>query len=125
MQGHRQIIAYIAVGLLGVLFDAGTFVLMSSWGFSLVVAQWAAAFVGTTHNHVWHFTKVFDHTQGFGKTYVLTLLVAAVFIIASGFLLPPINHLVQHVWVSKGLIIVLTGSMSFLVRKTFIFQAKA
>lgn len=74
----KQFGFYLAVGIIGSIIDFAVFAGLNTFAFSTVTAQWGAALVGNSHNHVWHFYKIFDHDQGLSKTYIFTLILAAI-----------------------------------------------
>ena len=118
----KQFFFYGAIGVLGSVIDLAVFGSLQSFALAPVVSQWGAAAVGNTHNHFWHFFKVFDHDQGFSKTYTLTLILAVVIVIASGPLLVYMDGFIGNIWASKLLLFPLTGLIGFVVRKVFIFR---
>ena len=120
----RQFGLYLVVGALGSVIDLTVFAGLHSMAFATITSQWSAALVGSTHNHLWHHYKVFDHDQGFSKTYLSTLLLAVFVILASGPVLAALETSTGNVWISKLILFPLTGLLGFLVRKFYIFARK-
>lgn len=121
-QTKKEFLYYLGVGMLGNVIDVAVFVALYYLGFSTVLTQWGASLVGNTHNHLWHFFKIFDHDQGFSKTYILTLILAFILILISGPLLATINSVIENIWISKALMFPVTGLIGYLIRKFYIFR---
>ncbi len=116
---------YLIVGMLGSVIDLMSFFFFQKIGLSVVLSQWFAAFIGSTHNHFWQFYKIFDHNQSFKKTYLLTLILSLLLIFLSGPLLIFIDATINNVLISKLLIFPAIGLAGYLIRKTFIYAYKA
>jgi len=106
---------------MGAVFDASFFGGLLYLNVPAIVSQWIASFVGSTHNHLWHHFKVFEHNQNFRRTYSWSLLLTGILIILSGFVLSGLEFWLHNIWLSKAITLGLTALISFIVRKVFIF----
>ena len=120
----KQLTFYIFVGVIGSVVDFAVFAGLQSFAFATVTSQWSAALIGNSHNHLWHHYKVFDHNEKFKKTYSFTLILALIIIISSGPVLLGLNHFFDNIWLSKVLLLPLTGVIGFVIRKYFIYFSK-
>lgn len=118
----KEITFYIIVGTIGSFIDFGAFIGLKFAGLSTISAQWIAALLGNTHNHLWQFYKIFDHNQSFKKTYALTLLLAGILILVSGPLLVYIDQFINNLFISKVLLFPSIGFIGYLIRKNFIYH---
>ncbi len=120
----NQIVFYLIIGMLGACIDLVSFLLFQKIGLSLLISQWIAAFIGSTHNHFWQFFKIFDHNQGFYKTYLMTLVLSIILVLLSGPFLLFLDEIINNVIISKLIIFPVIGVAGYLIRKFFIYAYK-
>jgi putative flippase GtrA len=119
---RKELFLYGVVGALGVAIDSVFFALLLHFGYSLILAQWVGAIIGSTHNFVWHYAVVFSHNQTLGKTYVYSMILTVVIVLLSGPMIVYANQFFPSVWISKAAVILLTAALSYILRKVYIFR---
>jgi len=122
---RREVLAYIAVGVLGAFVDFGVFYLFLFFNDSVLFAQWLGALAGFTHNHIWQHYKVFVHNQCLKKTYLISLVVSVISMIISGPLLLFLNKFISVFWFNKVIILGLTFIVLYVIKKKWIFVLDA
>lgn len=120
----KEIISYIAVGLLGMVIDFAIFYLALYFKIPLLIAQWCGSLSGFTHNHIWQHYKVFNHNQKFEKTYIISMIISAISIVLSGPILLYLNTFMPLIWLNKIIILGITFITLYFIRKKFIFITK-
>ena len=122
---RKELVAYLLVGALGAVVDFGVFFLLTTNNVPLAFAQWIAAFLGFSHNHLWQHFAIFNHNQRLARTYTLSTAAALVGVAVSAPALAALNAVLQHTILSKVLILILNATALFIVRKQWIFTRAA
>jgi len=120
----KEAIAYTLVGLLGTAIDFASFYFFRLRGLQILIAQWLAAFLGFSHNHLWQHFWIFDHNRRLGVTYPLSLVIALLVVAASAPVLVALDAVVGNIWISKFIVAAATAVFLFSARKFFIFVKK-
>jgi putative flippase GtrA len=117
----KEVFLYLLVGALGAVLDFGSFYYLRQH-LPPLYAQWLAAFIGFTHNHVWQHFKVFEHNQTLEKTYSISLIISVISIVISGPAMVGLISLGMNIWLAKVVVLAVTTIVLYFVRKRIVFR---